>query len=247
MIRRLLIANRGEIALRIIRACRELGIETSRCIPTPIAARRTSWPPTSPSTSARRPPPRVTSTSSACSRPRVRAGADAVHPGYGFLSERAHFARACRDAGLIFVGPPPEAIERMGSKIGARQLMQQAGVPVVPGETPADQSDASLAASAERDRLSRAHQAIGGWRRHRHEDDAQPGRSCRGRAARAARGRRGLRRRHALRRAARRAAAARRDPGVRRRARPRGAPLRARVLGAAAASEGRSKRAPAPR
>jgi acetyl/propionyl-CoA carboxylase alpha subunit len=77
-----------------------------------------------------------------------RSGADAVHPGYGFLSERPEFAEAVNAAGLIFVGPPPGAIERMGSKIGARALMQEAGVPVVPGQTPADQTDPGIADAA---------------------------------------------------------------------------------------------------
>jgi 3-methylcrotonyl-CoA carboxylase alpha subunit len=148
LIRRLLIANRGEIALRIVRACREMGIESvavfseaDRRAPHVLAADRAE---------AIGPPPasesylRVPALIDAARR----VQADAVHPGYGFLSERAHFARACAEAGLTFVGPPPEAIERMGSKIGARRLMQSAGVPIVPGETPADQSDAALAAAA---------------------------------------------------------------------------------------------------
>ena len=78
----------------------------------------------------------------------ARTRADAIHPGYGFLSENAGFAAACRDAGVIFVGPPPEAITAMGSKLGARERMERAGVPVVPGATPADQSDAGVRAAA---------------------------------------------------------------------------------------------------
>jgi acetyl-CoA carboxylase biotin carboxylase subunit len=144
MMRRLLIDNRGEIALRIIRACQELGIETVAVYsdadanaPHVLAADQAVHLGPSPAPESYLNAPKLLEAA------RV-TGADAVHPGYGFLSERAHFARACADAGLVFVGPPADAIERMGSKIGARELMQRAGVPVVPGETPADQSDAAL-------------------------------------------------------------------------------------------------------
>ena len=148
--KRLLIANRGEIAVRIIRACKELGVETvavysdaDRSAPHVAAADR--------AVRIGPPAPRESYLNVVRLIEAAReTGADAVHPGYGFLSERAHFARACEAAGLVFVGPPPDAIERMGSKIGARQLMTAAGVPVVPGETPADQSDSAFAHAAER-------------------------------------------------------------------------------------------------
>jgi 3-methylcrotonyl-CoA carboxylase alpha subunit len=149
MIRRLLIANRGEIALRIVRACRELGIESVA-----VYSDADAQAPHVLAADAAEPLGPAPSAQSYLNVAHVlqaakRARADAVHPGYGFLSERAVFARACVDAGLIFVGPPAEALERLGGKIGARRLMQQAGVPVVPGETPGDQSDAALVAAVD--------------------------------------------------------------------------------------------------
>ncbi len=150
MIRRLLIANRGEIALRIIRACRELDVasvavysDADRRSPHVAAAdRAVRIGPAPPSESYLS----INALISAARDTKV----EAIHPGYGFLSERAPFARACEDAGLIFVGPPAAALERMGSKTGARALMKRARVPVVPGETPSDQSDESIRAAIER-------------------------------------------------------------------------------------------------
>ena len=148
-IRRLLIANRGEIAIRITRACRELGIEAiavysdaDKGAPHTRAADRAVYiGATAPAESYLNIPTII-----AAAR---EAGADAIHPGYGFLSERAAFAAACEEADLIFVGPRSDTIERMGSKIGARELMQAAGVPVVPGMTPTDQTDSGLLAAVE--------------------------------------------------------------------------------------------------
>jgi acetyl-CoA/propionyl-CoA carboxylase biotin carboxyl carrier protein len=140
-VKRVLIANRGEIAVRIIRACREMGVESvavySDADATALHVRRADQ--------AVRigPPPAVDSYLSipALIEAARRSGADAIHPGYGFLSERAAFARACESAGFTFIGPGSAVIERMGSKIAARELMASAGVPVVPGNTPQDQSD----------------------------------------------------------------------------------------------------------
>jgi acetyl-CoA carboxylase biotin carboxylase subunit len=150
VIRRLLIANRGEIAVRIIRACSELGIESVAV----YSAADAKAPHVSAADQAVAIGP-APAHDSYLSIPRLldaarSSGADAVHPGYGFLSENAGFARACAGAGLIFVGPPADAIEQMGSKINARRLVAAAGVPVVPGETPGDQSDAGIRQAIER-------------------------------------------------------------------------------------------------
>jgi len=147
-VKRILIANRGEIAVRIIRACREAGIESvavysdvdraSRHVLLADRALRIGPPPAT--ESYLNIPALITAARS--------AEADAIHPGYGFLSERAAFARACEEAGLTFIGPPAAVIDRMGSKVEARKLMIAAGVPVVPGLTPRDQSDEGVIASA---------------------------------------------------------------------------------------------------
>ncbi|MBC8086224.1 MAG: acetyl-CoA carboxylase biotin carboxylase subunit [Phycisphaerae bacterium] len=135
MIGKLLVANRGEIALRIIRACQELGVKTVAVYSDADA----HAPHVREADQAVRigPPPSRDSYLVGANIIEVakRVGADAIHPGYGFLSEREWFARAVRDAGLIWVGPPAEAIEAMGSKTAARQLAMSAGVPVVPGTT----------------------------------------------------------------------------------------------------------------
>src|SRR5260221_13358715 len=129
MIRRLLIANRGEIAVRIIHACRELGIESVAVYseadagaPHVAAADRAIAIGPAPAVQSYLSIPRVLDAARA-------AGADAIHPGYGFLSENAAFADACAQAGLILVGPPGAVIARMGSKIEARRLVGAAGGP----------------------------------------------------------------------------------------------------------------------
>jgi acetyl-CoA carboxylase biotin carboxylase subunit len=150
MFSRLLIANRGEIAVRIIHACRELGVESVAVYsdadadaPHVRLADRAAHIGPAPAVDSYLSIPRLI----AAAR---EHGAEAIHPGYGFLSERAAFASACEEAGLVFVGPPASAIARMGSKVEARRLMQEHGVPVVPGETPRTQDAARLREAAAR-------------------------------------------------------------------------------------------------
>jgi acetyl-CoA carboxylase biotin carboxylase subunit len=148
MFKRVLIANRGEIAVRIIRACRELGIESvavySDADRTALHVREADHAyPVGPAPAAES----YLNTAKILEAAR-HTGADALHPGYGFFSERASFARAVQDAGLTWIGPPPEAIERMGDKVEARKIMSAAGVPVVPGSPGTLETEAQVAAIA---------------------------------------------------------------------------------------------------
>ncbi len=132
---RLLIANRGEIAIRVVRACRELGISPiSVHSDADVDALHVQMADSSERIGPPSPRDSYLSIEAIIDAAR-RSGADAIHPGYGFLSESPDFARAVEAAGLVFIGPPPETLESLGNKLAARRGAQAAGVPIVPGTT----------------------------------------------------------------------------------------------------------------
>ncbi len=145
---KVLIANRGEIAMRILRACHELGLATvavysdaDRNAPHVRFADEAYYIGAPPANKSYLVIDKILDVAR-------RSGAQAIHPGYGFLAERAEFARACYDAGLVFIGPPAHAIDVMGDKLTARATVIAAGVPVVPGTSP-DLDESDLGAAAE--------------------------------------------------------------------------------------------------
>jgi acetyl-CoA carboxylase biotin carboxylase subunit len=148
MFRKVLIANRGEIACRIIRTLREMGIgsvavysEVDRAALHVRMADQAVPVGEAPAASSYLVAERVLDAAR-------KTGAEAIHPGYGFLSENAAFAQACADSGIAFIGPPPSSIQAMGSKTAARDLMSKAGVPIVPGATCSSLDEAQLHAKS---------------------------------------------------------------------------------------------------
>ncbi|MCF7220782.1 acetyl/propionyl/methylcrotonyl-CoA carboxylase subunit alpha [Marilutibacter chinensis] len=150
MFEKILIANRGEIACRVIRSCRRLGIRTVAVYSEADAdAQHVRQADEAYCIGGPRPADSYLRGDAILAVAR-HSGAQAIHPGYGFLSENADFADAVEAAGLVFIGPKAASMRKMGSKAGAKQLMETAGVPVVPGYTGEDQSTATLQAEADR-------------------------------------------------------------------------------------------------
>ena len=162
MFQKVLVANRGEIAVRVMRTLKEMrigavGVYSEIDRDTPHVRESDEAFLLGPAIPAE----------SYLSIPKIletakKAGAEAIHPGYGFLAENAEFARACAEAGIVFIGPPPEAIDAMGSKTRAREIMAEAGVPIVPGATKAAEDLDEARAQAEEAGYPVAAKAAGG-------------------------------------------------------------------------------------
>jgi len=162
VISKVLVANRGEIAIRVMRTLKEMGIgsvgvysEADRDAPHVSEADEAHLIGAPSPAESYLNIERLLDTAG-------KAGADAVHPGYGFLAENAKFAQASEEAGITFIGPPASAIEAMGSKTRARELMADAGVPIVPGTTAAVKSVAEAKREAKRIGYPVACKAAGG-------------------------------------------------------------------------------------
>src|ERR1700720_827706 len=149
MFEKVLIANRGEIALRIIRGCRDLGVRTvavhsevDRTAAFVLLADEAVEIGPAPAAQSYLLIDRIIDAART-------TGAQAIHPGYGFLSENQQFARACADNGITFIGPGPEAMAAMGEKVPARQRMRDSGVPIVPGSDALEDVKAAVSAAAD--------------------------------------------------------------------------------------------------
>ena len=173
MFEKVLIANRGEIALRVARACRELGI---KCVAVFSTADAESAVVKFADEAVQIGPPAVGR--SYLHIPSLigaaqKTGADAIHPGYGFLSEDPYFAEICTNEGITFIGPKPEVMEKVGDKATARQLMSAAGLPLLPGTVEPVNTLDEAHDIARRHRLPDHHQGRRGRRRTRHERRAE--------------------------------------------------------------------------
>ncbi len=237
MFEAVLVANRGEIACRIIATLRRLGIRSiavysdadAQACHVALADQAIRIGPSPAAESYLR----IDSILAAA----ARAGAEAIHPGYGFLSENPAFARACAEAGIAFIGPPADVIEVMGAKDRAKALMAEAGVPLVPGYEGAAQDAAALADAAAA--LGFPVLLEGGGRRRwpGHAGGRERRRLCRCARRCPARGRSSVRRRSDAAGALSAAATPYRGPDLRRSPWRHGAPVRARLLGAAPPSK----------
>ena len=235
--RKILIANRGEIAVRVMRACREMNIRTvavysevdRKSLHVRYADEAYPIGP-APSTESYLRIDRILDAAR-------RSGAEAIHPGYGFLAENPDFARACEEAGIVFIGPPVSAMELMGSKTASRHALIQAGLPVVPGADRNLESFEEVAAHRRRDRLPRDAESLGRRWRQGTADGARGIRTGIRLPHRALRGAERLQRFLGLPGKVHRAPPPRGNPDSRRPARQPDLPGRARMLAATAPPE----------